>query len=107
MRFRDGRGGWPDFRRIADAREHRLAALRRHAVHATFEDKADFASLVCRMRLVRMVQIPGHDPQHDEQSKRQRKALPPDARYVLVSVALEFHAPIIPGLSISDRSVKQ
>ena len=107
MRFRDGRGGWPDFRRIADAREHRLAALRRHAVHATFEDKADFASLVCRMRLVRMVQIPGHDPQHDEQSKRQRKALTPHACFAVVRVAVDFHLPIIPGLSSPTRGEKE
>jgi hypothetical protein len=59
------------------------------------------------MRLVRMMQIPRHDPQYDEQSERQRKALPPDAQFVRVSVALGFHAPIIPGLSSSDRGVKQ
>jgi hypothetical protein len=107
MRFRAGKGGLPDYRQIADALERRLDALRRYPVDVTFEDKADFAGLARRMRLEGMMQIPGHDPQQDEQSERQRKALPPDARFVLASVALEFHAPMIPGLSSPDRDPKQ
>lgn len=69
----------PDGRRIADAGERRLAALRGYAVYGAFKDKTDFAGLVCCMRLDHMVKIPGQDPQHDKQCKRQRKALPPDA----------------------------